>query len=139
MAQDRDAALKSWLDKEALAECMIPNIGKLYRKHRVVTTIHGRSLINQSAVSILKLHRFARQIDDYELDIAQTAPLVEMLGTLNLGTASIDIALLLQKFKQSGLSNLEAFLREELSPIIDAESDSNSSSTPKGTDVVLYG
>lgn len=136
MAQERNQVLQNWLDKEALAESMIPHIGKLYRQNRVITTIHGRSLINQSTVSILKLHRFARQIDEDELDIAQTAPLLEALSTLNLSSASLDLALLLQKYQeQPAGTDLNTFLRNELAAIIDTPT----STETRGTDVVLYG
>ena len=136
MVQERNQVLNSWLEKETLAETMIPHIGKLYRDNRVITTIHGRSLINQSTISILKLHRFARQIDEDELDIAQTAPLLEALTKLNLGRASLDLALLLQKYQeQPAGTDLESFLRTELADIIDAPAPSGK----LGTDVVLYG
>ncbi|MBG6185506.1 hypothetical protein IWX65_003485 [Arthrobacter sp. CAN_A214] len=44
----------TWLSREALAEAMIPLIGQLYRNNNVVTSIHGRSLINKSTMNILK-------------------------------------------------------------------------------------
>ncbi|WP_371261054.1 hypothetical protein [Arthrobacter sp. yr096] len=43
------------MGREALAEAMIPVIGRLYRENNVVTSIHGRSLINKSTMNILKL------------------------------------------------------------------------------------
>ena len=43
------------MDREALAEAMIPLIGRLYRTNNVVTSIHGRSLINKSTMNILKV------------------------------------------------------------------------------------
>ena len=55
------------MGREALAEAMIPVIGRLYRENNVVTTIHGRSLVNKSTMSILKAHRFARRISKEEL------------------------------------------------------------------------
>ena len=63
-----------------MAEAMIPLIGRLYRDNNVLTSIHGRSLINQSVISLLKAHRFARQIDDVELPVEETLPLLQVLG-----------------------------------------------------------
>ena len=60
MTQKPDQCLGEWIDREALAEAMIPLIGQLYRNNNVVLSIHGRSLINRSVIEILKAHRFAR-------------------------------------------------------------------------------
>lgn len=117
-----------------LAEGLIPAIGSLYYSKNVITTIHGRSLINQSPVNILKLHRFARQIDEYELDINDTAPLIHALTKLNLDSVSLDIALLLQGYKQSGKTDLDDYLQHALQEAIGQEPQPR-----KATDVVLYG
>ena len=47
MTQKPDQCLGEWIDREALAEAMIPLIGQLYRNNNVVSSIYGRSLINQ--------------------------------------------------------------------------------------------
>jgi glyceraldehyde 3-phosphate dehydrogenase len=130
-----DAALETWIQRETMAETMIPLIGRLYRENNVVTNIHGRSLINQSVISLLKAHRFARQIDDVELPVAETLPLLQTLVTLQLGAASLDLARLNAGFKASGGDDLEAFLRAELSDIVDRFGADERVST----DVVLYG
>ena len=62
MSQTSDSCLDTWMGREALAEAMIPVIGRLYRENNVVTSIHGRSLINKSTMNILKAHRFARRM-----------------------------------------------------------------------------
>src|SRR6185312_7973135 len=109
-----ESALNAWSNRQALAEAMIPLIGRLYRENNVITSIHGRSLINQSVISLVKAHRFARQIDEVELPLAETLPLLKTLVTLQLGAASLDLARLNAGFKASGESNLETFLRTEL-------------------------
>ncbi len=47
VTQKPDQCLGEWIDREALAEAMIPLIGQLYRNNNVVSSIYGRSLINQ--------------------------------------------------------------------------------------------
>ena len=86
------------MGREALAEGMIPVIGRLYRENNVVTTIHGRSLVNKSTMDILKAHRFARLISEDELLLEETAPLLEALARLELAPAAIDIARLTVKY-----------------------------------------
>ncbi|WOH20717.1 glyceraldehyde-3-phosphate dehydrogenase [Paenarthrobacter sp. GOM3] len=124
------------MGREALAEAMIPVIGRLYRENNVVTTIHGRSLVNQSTTSILKAHRFARRISKEELLLEETAPLVNALAQLQLGPATVDIARLNQKFKDKGTgTGVEEFLRTELAGVAGKRGGRAGGST----DVVLYG
>jgi glyceraldehyde 3-phosphate dehydrogenase len=136
-----DEALDAWSKREAMAEAMIPLIGRLYRENNVVTSVHGRSLINQSVVSLLKAHRFARQIDDVELPLEETLPLLQTLAELNLGAASIDLARLNMRYNAQPATEakparpLEAFLRTELADVVDRHGFDERTST----DVVLYG
>ena len=136
MKLESDRARDTWINREALAEAMIPLIGRLYRENNVVTSVHGRSLINQSVVSLLKAHRFARQVDDVELPLEETLPLLQALCTLDLGAASIDLARLVMAYRLEGADrSLDAFLRGELADVVDGRGQGDAS----GTDVVLYG
>ncbi|MBG6218321.1 glyceraldehyde 3-phosphate dehydrogenase [Arthrobacter sp. CAN_A6] len=129
-------SLETWMSREALAEAMIPLIGHLYRNNNVVTSIHGRSLINKSTMNILKAHRFARRLSTEELRLEDTAPLLRILTGLDLGAAAIDIARLRLKFDlEGGGRTLEEFVREELAEIVGKGGRDERTST----DVVLYG
>ena len=129
-----EQCLENWTDREATAEAMIPLIGRLYREHNVVTSVYGRGLVNRSVISLLKSHRFARQIDDNELSVHDTFPVLKELLDLNLGPASIDLARLVNKFRASGSDDLSAFLRVELASVIGKTGERR-----QGRDVVLYG
>ena len=129
-----EQCLDNWTDREATAEAMIPLIGRLYREHNVVTSIYGRGLVNRSVISLLKSHRFARQIDDSELSVHDTFPVIKALLDLNLGPASIDLARLVVKFQKEGGDDLDAFLRRELASVIGHKGEKR-----EGRDVVLYG
>lgn len=129
-----DQCLQSWTDREATAEAMIPLIGRLHRENNVVTSIYGRALVNRSVISLLKSHRFARQIDDNELPVHETYPVIKALVDLDLGPASIDLARLTNKFRTEGGKDLDAFLRAELATIIGKKGTKR-----QGRDVVLYG
>ena len=136
MSQTSDSCLDTWMGREALAEAMIPVIGRLYRENNVVTSIHGRSLINKSTMNILKAHRFARRMSKEELRLEETAPLLEALTKLDLGAAAIDIARLTEKYRAEGDgASLDAFLREELAEVVGKRGGDDRTST----DVVLYG
>ncbi|UWX86609.1 glyceraldehyde-3-phosphate dehydrogenase [Arthrobacter sp. zg-Y1110] len=122
------------MDREALAEAMIPLIGRLYRENSVVTSVYGRPLVNKSVIDILKAHRFARQIDETELPVAETYPLLLALTELELGAASVDLARLSNKYKEQG-GDLTEFLRAELADVAGKSGADERTST----DVVLYG
>lgn len=129
----------TWLEREALAEAMIPLIGQLYRRNNVVTSIHGRSLINKSTMNILKAHRFARRITTEELRLEDTAPLLRLLADLDLGAAAIDLGRLRLAYDRSAAGgdsrSLEQFVRTELAGIVGQGGRDERTST----DVVLYG
>jgi glyceraldehyde 3-phosphate dehydrogenase len=136
MQGDRTENHDIWLEREALAEAMIPLIGQLYRTNNVVTSIHGRSLINKSTMAILKAHRFARRITTEELRLEDTAPLLQILAGLDLGAAAIDIGRLRSAFDRAGDGrSLEEFVRAELNEIVGRGGRDERTST----DVVLYG
>lgn len=130
-----DDHLAEWADRQAKAEAMIPIVGRLYRTHGVVTSIHGRTLLGQSPTDILKAHRFARRVD-VELTLDDTLPMLEALATLDLGPASVDIARLhRRRLEVGGDVALEDFLRTELGDVVGGASGGGQPST----DVVLYG
>jgi glyceraldehyde 3-phosphate dehydrogenase len=109
-----DKALTAWTTREALAEAMIPLIGTLYRDNNVVTSVYGRSLINQSVVGLLKTHRFARHVDDVELSLEETLPLLQELAQLELGACAVDLAKLNLRYRQHGNGTpLADFLRTD--------------------------
>ncbi|WP_236778938.1 glyceraldehyde-3-phosphate dehydrogenase [Agromyces seonyuensis] len=114
---------------------MIPLIGGLYRDFGVVTSIHGRRLINRSPVEILKAHRFARQAGDVVLDPNDTVRVLEALRVVAPGPASVDLARLVARHADAGEPDLVDFLRSELAPVLVDEG----SPRPQGADVVLYG
>ncbi|MBP5980220.1 MAG: glyceraldehyde-3-phosphate dehydrogenase [Halomonas sp.] len=135
--QAPENVFEEWQNNQALAEQMIPLVGRLYRQHNVVATMFGRSLINQSVIRILKDHRFVRKIEGTELSVEDTFPIVEAMIALNLGPAHVDVGKLAVMFKKQGGGDLNAFLRNELHDIIDGYQPGASKGEPQ--DVVLYG
>lgn len=126
----------SWKNREEIAESMIPIIGKLHRERDVTILLHSRSLVNKSVVSILKTHRFARQIDGEELSVTETLPFLQVLTTLDLGPSQIDIGMLAAEYKSDdrGLSVAE-FTAESVA----GATGTNKIERSEGRDVVLYG
>jgi len=131
-----DACLEDWMDREATAEAMIPLLGSLYRKKNIVTSVYGRPIINRSVIDLLKAHRFVRHMENQELSVMDTFPVVEVLNKMDIGRAHIDVGKLAVKFRsEANGRDLEAFIKDEVSEVIGqqpAASDEN-------RDVVLYG
>ncbi|MFE5123890.1 glyceraldehyde-3-phosphate dehydrogenase [Streptomyces sp. NPDC056669] len=126
----------NWKHREEIAESMIPVIGKLHRERDVTVLLHSRSLVNKSVVSILKTHRFARQIAGAELSVTDTLPFLKALTTLDLGPSQIDIGMLAETYRADdrGLSVAE-FTAEAVAGATGA----NKIERREGRDVVLYG
>lgn len=127
-----------WREREALAESMIPIIGRLYRKN-VVTYCYGRALHNQSVIQIMKTHRYVRQVAQNELSEFESFPILEALDRLDLGPCHVDIGKLANGYflasdKKESI-NPEAYLRIECAEVIG--SDIPPLKQPQ--DVVLYG
>ena len=136
-----DGCFADWKEREAVAEAMIPLIGRLYRQNNVITSIYGRAIINRSVIGIMKAHRFVRQVANSELSVLDTYPILKVLDQLNLGPASIDIGKLAVKFAQEGGSRtLEDFIREEIAEVVDKyDADKRQAELRQTKDVVLYG
>ncbi|EHJ92004.1 glyceraldehyde-3-phosphate dehydrogenase [Vreelandella boliviensis] len=135
--QALENVFQEWQGNEALAEQMIPLVGRLYRQNNVVATMFGRSLIKRSVIRILKDHRFVRKVEGTELSVEDTYPIVKGMIALNLGPAHVDVGKLAVMFKNQGGGDVEAFLRKELHEIIDGYQPGASTGEPQ--DVVLYG
>ena len=125
-----------WKQREALAEGMIPLIGRLYREFNVSCYMYGKSMVNKSVTDLMKSHRFVRQVEKNELSEFDTAPMLKAISQLSLGPAHIDIGKLVVKFQASTQEHSIAdFVSTELSDCI------GSSQKPlvKPQDIVLYG
>ncbi len=130
-----DDSFTNWKNREEIAESMIPIIGKLHRERDVTVLLHSRSLVNKSVVSILKTHRFARQIAGEELSVTETLPFLQALTALDLGPSQIDIGMLAETYRADdrGLTVAE-FTAEAVAGATGA----NKIECREGRDVVLY-
>ncbi|MFE3741195.1 glyceraldehyde-3-phosphate dehydrogenase [Streptomyces sp. NPDC059096] len=126
----------NWNNRERIAESMIPIIGKLHRERDVTVLLHSRSLVNKSVVSILKTHRFARQIAGEELSVTDTLPFLDALTALDLGPSQIDLGMLAATYRTDdrGLS-VEEFTAQAVAGAL----GDNKIERRDARDVVLYG
>jgi glyceraldehyde 3-phosphate dehydrogenase len=127
-----------WKEREALAEAMIPMVGKLYREYGAKIYIYGQSLVNHSVIDIMKAHRHVREVEQNELSEFETYPVIKALSELTLGTAHIDAGRIAVNYeetaKKDGVSVADYVLSQVEGLVTNEE---KSISRPR--DVVLYG
>ena len=132
-----DDYFPDWKEREALAEAMIPLIGRLYRNN-VVTYCYGRAMYNQSVTKLMKTHRYVRQIAQNELSEFESFPILEAMAKLDLGPSHIDVGKLATKYMaESQDSDLSAddFVARECAEVIGRHVPP----IPEPQDIVLYG
>jgi len=131
-----DDFFKDWKQREALAEGMIPIIGKLYRERNVSTYMYGNSMVNKSVTDLMKFHRRVRQVEQNELSEFDSSPMIEAIARQHLGPAHIDLGKMVVKFQSIGNGrSMDEFVADELKDII----GSDVKPLPQPQDVVLYG
>ena len=131
-----DDFFKDWKQREALAEGMIPIIGKLYRERNVSTYMYGNSMVNKSVTDLMKFHRRVRQVEQNELSEFDSSPMIEAIARLHLGPAPIDLGKMVVKFQSIGNGrSVDEFVADELKDIV----GSDVKPLPQPQDVVLYG
>ncbi|RZU46857.1 glyceraldehyde 3-phosphate dehydrogenase [Fluviicoccus keumensis] len=130
----REGHFGRWKNREAIAETLIPVIGKLYRERNIIVQVYGRNLVNRSVIQILKLHRRVRMIAG-ELSVVDTEPMILALAAMtDVGSCQVDVGKLATDYKNSDKSQTPAeFLRAALKPAIGLHTAEHP------TDVVLYG
>lgn len=121
-----------WKNREAIAENMIPMIGKLYRERNVIVAVYGRSLVNNSVIQILKSHRRVRMIAG-DLSVVDTYPLLAALAKLDIGPCVVDIGKLAIEFKEKGGGDVDAFVKDAVAAAVGRKDEG------RATDIVLYG
>lgn len=133
-----DDYFKNWKEREALAEGMIPLVGRLSREKNVKCYMYGRTLVNRSVLQIMKDHRYVRQVEGNELSEFETYPVFNHLAGLDLGPAHIDVGRLAVRFQEEGAAaglTLEQFIERELADLI----GNKVKPLEQPQDVVLYG
>lgn len=132
-----DDYFQDWKQREALAEGLIPLVGKLYREKNVKSYIYGHSLYNESVIEVMQAHRTVRQVEQNELSEFETFPVAKALADLDLGPAHIDLGRLAVNYekdaKDKGIS-IEDYVKSQVADLIGKH---NGDSKPQ--DVVLYG
>jgi glyceraldehyde 3-phosphate dehydrogenase len=140
--QFEESLLNSWQERQEYAERMLPIIGNLYRNHSIEVSVYGRSLLNATAIEVIKAHRTVRRYEGQKLRLRESWSMLEAISNMQLAPSEIDIGKLDYNFHyrseaptnaEQGSNEIEAYLNEQLKDVI------NAPDTHEPTDVVLYG
>jgi glyceraldehyde 3-phosphate dehydrogenase len=126
----------SWQERQEYAEKMLPLIGKLYRNKAIEISVYGRSLLNASAIDVIKAHRTVRLHKGQKLRLRESFPILAAINELTLAPAHVDIGKLAYDFNYGSgkeQTDLQAFLEQQLASVLNKTDDQ----APQ--DVVLYG
>ncbi|MEF2978084.1 glyceraldehyde-3-phosphate dehydrogenase [Subtercola sp. YIM 133946] len=131
---DYDDHRQAWLTREEVAERLVPLVGRLYRDHGVLTSIHGQRLVHRSASEMIAVHDKAAEVGHEVVTLEQTETVLEALLAMSPGPASVDVArLAIAVGENPETVDVAAFVTAELA---------NAPATAPhqvNTDVVLYG
>ena len=134
MSTSGSLLFEKWKKQQAAVEQMIPLIGSLYRDHGVTISFFGRRLLNNSAIDIIKAHRYAIQMVGEELEASKSLTLTKAMINMSLAPVQVDLGKLCYRFMRVG-GDPEAFLKEPLASV----NTGKGSILKEPQDIVLYG
>ena len=121
--------------RQALAEEMLPMIGRLYRSN-VHLLLYGKPLVNLSVSELMQAHRFVREVENNELSEFETYQVIVVLSDLELGPAEIDVGIIAAAYMFDNKQiDLDKFVIKSVKDLI----GKTGSVLEKAQDVVLYG
>jgi len=114
-------------------------VGRLYSERNVGVFIYGRALHNKSVTSIMKSHRFVRQVGRNEMSEFESHPVLMALAKLDLWHCQIDLGKLTVKYmelQETGKAPaVDDYVAAELSSLVGVKTPPSE----KSQDIVLYG
>jgi glyceraldehyde 3-phosphate dehydrogenase len=129
-----------WKQREALAQEMLPVLGRLENLKGVQVFLYGTTLSNRSVADLMKAHRRVRQIGRNEMSEFESHPVLMALSTLDLCPCQIDLGKLTVGYmrKQADDPNgidVNSWVASELKHLIGRDHQP----IDKPVDIVLYG
>lgn len=128
--------LKSHIEKERAAVKLTSKVGELLYDKGVELVLFRQHLLDTTISEILNFHAYAEKVVNKPIDVFTTSDLAEILGTMDLAPAKLDIGKLANEWlaEKDNHASKEAFLSSKLG---DFMMENRQSFEPR--DVVLYG
>jgi len=132
-----DNELKSWVNKEKASADLINAVSKLIYEKSVELVFFRNTLIDVSSSEVQKLHNYAKEIINKDIDIYITSLLaIDLLKIEHLAPSKIDIGKLSDEWNHQKANYIDrtAFLKDKLNSFIGEDI-----AMLEPADVVLYG
>lgn len=128
--------LEDFLSQQRAAVDLQHSIGKLLLDQSIELVLFRNHLVNVSTTEILRLHTYAAKVVGSAISVFDSAELAELLHSMKLAPAKIDIGRLSAEWQKEGdqFPSKLAFLEAKLGSFIE---NNNDSLDPR--DVILYG
>lgn len=128
--------LKSHLERERAAVLLLSKVGELLYDKGVELVLFRQHLLDITISEALNFHEYAEKVVNKPIDVFTTATLAEIMTTMDLAPAKIDIGKLANQWRTEELnfSSKEEFLSDKLKKFTMADRQPF-----KPRDVVLYG
>lgn len=125
--------LKNHIEQERAAVRLQSKVGELLYEQGIELVLFRHHLVDITISEILNLHEYAGKVVNKPIDVFTTAEMAELISTMKLAPAKLDIGKLANEWLTSGSSQSKSvFLSSKLSGF-----ESAPSFEPR--DVVLYG
>ncbi|MCB9256962.1 MAG: glyceraldehyde-3-phosphate dehydrogenase [Chitinophagales bacterium] len=128
--------LNSWIENEKNALALINAASELSLSKSVELVLFRRKINDQKVSEVLSHHEYGKNFANIPLTVGITREIAEIMCTLDLAPARIDIGRLAKEWVNEGknYASMASFLEEKLAALIGTEK-----CILKPKDVVLYG
>ena len=131
-----ESELKQHVERERAAVKLSSKVGELMYEKGIELVLFRNHLTDVTISEILNLHEYAKTVVNKSIDVFTTSQLAEVLMTLDLAPAKLDIGKLAYEWIESNgaYASQEDFLSEKLADFVAGKAQSI-----EPRDVVLYG
>lgn len=129
-----EAGLKDYVDREKAAVDLMNSVGQLMYAKGVELVFFRNHLLDISGSQVLNLFNYSKNVVQKPIDVFQAAEVARAMMEMDLAPSKIDIGKLTWEFKQSGNTDVKAFVGTTLKNFIGQDKH-----TFNPQDVVLYG
>ena len=134
MLSSYESQLNNWVDKEKTGVNLLNIVGTLMYDKGIELVLFRRQLLEIGVSELMNYISYANNVVERKNNIETANMLASQMLKMNLAPSKIDIGLLTAEYIETGSTNVNNFLSEKLSHIVDIDTRSNNAK-----DVILYG
>ena len=123
----------NWISNEKTAVNLLNYCGQLMYDKGIEIVLFRQYILDVGVTELMRLFSYAENVVKRKIDIQTALELVKEINKLNLPPSKLDIGLLTAEFVEEKSVNINDFLNEKLTKIINAKNDF----LPR--DIILFG